>query len=85
VNRTNAILAAAAGALFLSASPALAEGMGSDTTTVKCEGVNSCKGHSDCSTAEHECAGKNGCKGKGFRMMTPEECQAAKEKLEKKD
>ena len=82
MNRKTAILAAAAGALFLSASPALAEeGAGSDAK-VKCEGVNSCKGHSECNTAENDCAGKNSCKGKGFVMMTPEECKAAKEKLE---
>jgi hypothetical protein len=83
VTKKTAILAAAAGALFLAASPALAaEGEGMDAK-VKCEGVNSCKGHSECSTAENDCAGKNGCKGKGFMMMTPEECKAAKEKLEK--
>jgi hypothetical protein len=82
VNRKTAILAAAAGALFLGASPALADEMGTDAK-VKCEGVNSCKGHSECSTAENDCAGKNSCKGKGFVMMTPEECKAAKEKLEK--
>jgi hypothetical protein len=83
VNRKTALLAAAAGALFLSASPGFAEeGEGKDAK-VKCEGVNSCKGHSECSTAENDCSGKNGCKGKGFVMMTPEECKAAKEKLEK--
>ena len=85
MNRNTAILAAAAGALFLAASPALAEeGMGG-SAQIKCEGVNSCKGHSDCSSAHNECAGKNSCKGKGFLMMTPEDCQAAKQKLEKKD
>ena len=83
MNRKTAILAAAAGALFLNASPAVAD-EGTEPK-VKCEGVNSCKGHSECSTAEHDCAGKNGCKGKGYQMMTPEECKAAKEKLEKKD
>lgn len=87
MNRNTVILAAAAGALFLAAAPALAdEGMGGGgETKMKCEGVNSCKGHSECSTAHNECAGKNACKGKGFMMMTPEECKAAQEKLEKKD
>lgn len=50
---------------------------------IKCEGVNSCKGHSDCKTAASECAGKNGCKGKGFMMMTPEECETAKAEMGK--
>ena len=35
--------------------------------TVKCAGVNSCKGHGECASADgsHACAGKNECKGKG--------------------
>ena len=63
MNRNTAILAAAAGALFLASVPAhAAEG---SKTQVKCEGVNSCKGHSDCKSAQNDCAGKNSCKGKG--------------------
>ena len=76
-----AILAAAAGALFLAAAPALADE--GKEGKVKCEGVNSCKGHSDCHSASNECSGKNSCKGKGYKMMTPEECKAAKDKMEK--
>jgi uncharacterized membrane protein len=83
VKTTTAILAAAAGALFLGgATPALAADEASDGK-IKCEGVNACKGHSDCSTATNKCSGQNACKGKGFVMMSPEECKAAKEKLEK--
>ena len=51
---------------------------------VKCEGVNSCKGTSDCKTAENACSGKNACGGHGFKMMTAEECQAAKAKAAEK-
>ena len=83
VANQTAILAAAAGALLLAAAPALAADQEGSAAKVKCEGVNSCKGQSDCHTANNECAGKNCCKGKGFKMMTPEECKAAKEKLEK--
>jgi len=82
VKSKTAILAAAAGALFLAASPALAGDEGKEGK-VKCEGVNSCKGHSDCHSAGNECSGKNSCKGKGYKMMTPEDCKAAKEKMEK--
>jgi uncharacterized membrane protein len=80
-----AVLAAAAGALFLSGavSPAFAEE--GKEGKVKCEGVNSCKGHSECSSAHNECAGKNSCKGKGFVMMTPEACKAAKAKETEKE
>ena len=77
-----AILAAAAGALLLAASPAFAADEDKEGK-IKCEGVNSCKGHSDCHTADSECSGKNSCKGKGYKKMTPEECTAAKEKMEK--
>jgi uncharacterized membrane protein len=84
VSSRTAILAAAAGALFLAghATPSLAAEEAGDGK-VKCEGVNSCKGHSDCSTAENKCSGQNSCKGKGFLMLTPEECKAAKDKMAK--
>ena len=78
-----AILAAAAGALLLAASPALADTNEEKEGKIKCEGAHSCKGQSDCHTADSECSGKNSCKGKGYKLMTPEECKAAKEKLEK--
>jgi hypothetical protein len=44
---------------------------------VKCAGVNSCKGHGACASADgsHACAGKNECKGKGWvKAKTAEEC-----------
>ena len=37
-----------------------------DDMSVKCAGVNSCKGTSDCKTAKNECKGMNGCKGQGW-------------------
>lgn len=47
---------------------------------IKCDGVNSCKGTSDCKTAQNACKGQNGCAGHGFKLMTAEECAAAKAK-----
>ena len=44
--------------------------------TVRCYGVNSCKGHSACKTAANACKGQNSCKGKGFEMKTSEQCKA---------
>ena len=72
-------LASAAAALFLAGAvaPAHAEEEGK----IKCEGVNSCKGHSSCKTLLSDCAGHNECKGKGFLMLTPEECEAAKARM----
>jgi hypothetical protein len=81
---TTALLAAAAGALFL-AQPAPASEHEKSDGKVKCEGANGCKGSSACHTASHDCAGKNECKGKGYLMLTPEECKAAKDKLGKED
>jgi len=51
---------------------------------IKCEGVNSCKGTSECKTAQNACKGQNGCGGQGFKMMSDEECKAAKEKAAEK-
>ena len=45
--------------------------------TGKCMGVNSCKGHSACKTANSSCKGLNSCKGKGFLEMTQAQCTEA--------
>ncbi len=45
--------------------------------TVKCAGVNSCKGTGACAAADgsHACAGKNDCKGKGWvKVKSEKEC-----------
>ena len=41
---------------------------------VHCYGVHSCKGNSDCKTAEHSCKGQNACGGHGFKGMTAGAC-----------
>ena len=80
-------IAAAAGAFFLAGATtggvALADSHGSHGDKVKCEGVNSCKGHSECATEHSECGGQNQCKGKGWIKMTKADCDMAKEKLKK--
>ncbi len=75
----SALVASAAAALFLAgvAGAAHAE-EGAAPAKVKCEGVNSCKGHSDCKTAGSSCKGQNSCAGKGYQMMSAAECEAAK-------
>ena len=76
-------IAAAAAALFASAGfattvHAAADGM------VKCSGINSCKGSSDCKTAKSECKGHNSCKGQGWNSKkSADECKAAGGKVEK--
>lgn len=74
---TGAAIAAAAAGLFAMgyAAPVLADEGGK----VHCEGVNSCKGKSDCASAKNSCKGQNSCKGEGFKEMTAQECEKAKE------
>ncbi len=46
--------------------------------TVKCQGINSCKGTGECGAADgsHGCAGKNECKGKGWiKVKSEDECK----------
>ncbi len=77
MNKTS-IIAAAAAALFLAGAPALAAT--GDEEKVACDGMNACKGKSDCKTAHSECAGKNACKGQGMAKMSQADCDAAKAK-----
>jgi hypothetical protein len=70
-------LAAAAAVLF---STAVVSTASADDAKVKCAGVNSCKGHSACKSANNACKGQNSCKGKGFLEMTQADCDAAKAK-----
>ena len=41
---------------------------------IHCHGVNVCKGHNDCGTAENSCAGQASCKGSGFVATTEKSC-----------
>ena len=49
-------LAAAAAIMFTSVAATTAR---ADEAKVKCEGVNSCKGHSACKSANNACKGQN--------------------------
>lgn len=82
-SKNAAIAAAVAGLFALGAAQAFAADSGAMGDKVKCEGVNSCKGHGSCKSSANECAGKNGCKGQSFSMLTAEECAAAKAKMDK--
>ncbi len=80
----NAILASAVAGLFAAGVALPAAAQEASGEKVKCEGVNSCKGTSDCKTAQNACAGQNGCGGHGFKMMSADECKAAKAKAAEK-
>jgi hypothetical protein len=51
--------------------------------TVKCVGVNDCKGKGSCKSAKNDCKGKNGCKGQSFAELTEKECHGKGGKVEK--
>jgi len=71
-----ALAAAAAAALFAMGAAPTAQA--ADEGTVKCAGINSCKGHSECKTAKSECKGMNACKGQGWvGKKSADECKAA--------
>jgi len=73
-------LATAAAGMFAmtAASPVAAQ-----EAKIHCEGVNACKGTSDCKTAKSSCKGLNGCKGEGFVSMTKADCTKAKSAMKK--
>ena len=77
---TSIALATAAAGMFAmtAAGPAAAQ-----AAKVKCEGVNSCKGHSECKSAKNSCKGLNACKGKGFMEMSQADCDKAKMEMKK--
>jgi uncharacterized membrane protein len=74
---------AAAAAMFLS-SGIVSTAVAAEAAKVKCEGVNSCKGTSECKSADNSCKGQNTCKGHGWVTLSDEECKAAKAKTEEK-
>ena len=81
-NKLAGMIAASATALALSsaaiaADKPLPKQIGANDT-VKCYGVNSCKGTSECKTAKSECKGQNSCKGQGWvSKKTADECTKA--------
>jgi uncharacterized membrane protein len=80
MSRSSLIAAAAAGLFLAGASGVASADQHEAAAKVKCEGVNSCKGKSDCKTAHNSCKGKNNCNGMGFLNLTQAECDAAKAK-----
>ena len=81
MTKRSAVLAVAAAAIFVGgvATQSMASEFGQEGgDKVKCEGVNSCKGQSECKTDHSSCNGHNECAGKGWIEMSAEECDAAK-------
>jgi uncharacterized membrane protein len=70
---TQLSLAAAAASLFLAAPASMASA--DEGKTGHCMGVNACKGHGSCKTANNDCKGMNSCKGKGFVVVDEATCE----------
>ena len=70
---TGAAMAIAAAGMFATV-PASAMSEGTDSK-VHCYGVNKCKGHNDCKTANNACKGHASCKGQGFVSMSNHACE----------
>lgn len=67
-------LAAAAAALIAGSS--LPSAPASASNTVKCFGLNACKGTGSCKSLGNACKGHNACKGQGVKMMSKSTCLA---------
>ncbi|MEE8164580.1 MAG: hypothetical protein V3T64_03340 [Myxococcota bacterium] len=79
MTKRSAVLVAAAAAIFASGAAIQAVAVHQEgCATIKCEGGNSCKGHSECKTDHSACNGQNECAGKGWIELSAEECAKAK-------
>lgn len=75
--KSGVAIASAAAALFAIGTTVTTHAQAAEDGTVKCAGINTCKGTSDCATAKSECKGQNSCKGQGWVKKTAAECKAA--------
>lgn len=73
VHSGTALAAAAAALLIANVAPTPASAV---DYSVKCFGLNACKGHGGCKSIGNACKGKNACKGQGFSMMSKSQCLA---------
>lgn len=77
-SKSGAAIAATVAALFVSGAVVAPTVAHAGDAGVKCMGINSCKGHSECATATSSCKGQNACKGQGWeKKASKEECEAA--------
>ena len=76
MNAKSILIASAAAMLLITgAVTARADEMMSGKQVI-CFGINSCKGHGSCKTAQNDCKGKNACKGQGNTVTSSEDCSS---------
>lgn len=66
MNHLNKVAVATAAAALFTTLAVPAAMAAKEDSSVKCQGINSCKGTSKCKTATTACAGQNACKGQGW-------------------
>jgi len=71
---TGAALAIASASMVGCASYSSTDKSASAAADVHCYGVNKCKGHNDCKTADNACKGHASCKGQGFVSLSASAC-----------
>jgi hypothetical protein len=77
LHKTTGASLAAAAAVFLLAGCSTYD-KPAQSAEVHCAGINACKGHSACKTANSSCKGLNACKGQGWLpTASAEECNTA--------
>lgn len=76
MNVKNAMIASAVASMFLAAAARADDSQGkankAAAPTVKCAGINACKGQSSCAGANNSCATHNNCKGQGLTDTSSE-------------
>jgi hypothetical protein len=75
IAKSGAVLAAAAFSFAVS-GVGIATMASAEEGKVMCSGVNSCKGSSECKSANSSCKGLNSCKGQGWMHTTQADCDA---------
>ena len=75
--RTGTSIAASAALIAMGTAAIPTAAVAKGASVVHCYGINTCKGTSDCKTAQNECKGLNSCKGQGFKAMSAKKCAAA--------
>jgi uncharacterized membrane protein len=73
VKNSGALLASAVAGLLVMAG-AVTTAAAEEGDTVRCYGVNKCKGSGECGGKGHSCAGENSCKGQGYLNIDKETC-----------
>ena len=79
VSKVRGISLAIAAATLFAGLPAAAPASGD---SVRCFGVNECRGRGACATAGNQCAGQNACRGRGVLETSREACEQAEGRVE---